>query len=956
MAFRVAEPTLGPEIANLLESFLGCKIAREGLLPGRKQFNFFLFLDHSRIVAELEIGGLQKLPVAIAQADEYRQQVNADGIIAIVYPEEARKEVTKPEDVKDIALALRPTVMVLCPFLKHFYSQISLAELAKNLKDSLKKPSLAPSVDLVVETLRQSVQGIALEIKRSVGIDSPVIKETVGSLALFQILSQESQEEGGEKRLGEETVKGIVADLASYILVNQLLLHYILSQHLRLKKLESISSPLELNGHFKEIRDIDYRAIYCVDVASNMPLSATPEINTAIRAMRAMQPENLKADLLGRIFHEFLPKDTRKQLGAFYTRPQAAEILAGLSIDRSDDKVLDPACGSGTLLVAAYHKKSRIGKVRPHHKIVEEELTGVDIMPFAAHLAALNLTMQSPLEVTNRTRIGIGNSLHLALGEEVGTMTQWLRVFGGDVTGIDVDQPSAKGDVFKLEPAHVVIMNPPFTRKERLTSEMKGVRFSSLGEQNYWAYFLALATSVLRKNGRIAAVLPRDFFRGEYSRAVRGYLFQDRAYGIRYIVKSTKEWAFSERAAFRDFLVVLQRDYSGKCAVVYLKKKLNDISLREATGIAITIGVVNEGETFEDDTILVSWQEQEEIWQNWHDLGHLVAFNTNGGEKLVQFYRDFLSTAKANLVRLGDANDPQVPIIRGFEHGGENLQSLLYIVRPIAPKRLVRSTLVLMSDEAGRVVATMKGRKGNIEIPPRCFRRGLRTSAYVPQLDVERCNDYVIIKPFAGLDEILEMFGVKPLDFVTISRKAQKRFTHLVLNRRFDLTAPGTKGLAFFSDEKILPVGLHWSVLLDSQASQAMCLWFNSTFYLIELLLLYTETRGSYMLISEEQLKKLHIPRLGKCDITSLLEAFNKIRYDEFPPLAEQFDDPPLARRLIDRAVLRFIGYEDREIDTLLPEIYRCMAKEMKSFVELMRRSTIAEKTPNSQLHLITAE
>lgn len=952
MSFKIAEPTLGPEIANLLESLLGCKIAREGILPGRKQFDFFLILDHSRIIAELEIGGLQKLPIAIVQADEYRQQVDADGVIAIIYPEEARKEVTKPEDVRDIATALHPAVMILCPFLKQYYPQISLPELAKNLKYSLSKPSLAPSVDLVVQTLRQSVQGVALEIKRSAGIESPVIQETVGSLALFQILCQEEDTKG----FNEEAIKGLVADLAAYILVNQLLLHHILSQHLSFSKLESISCPLELNRYFKEILDIDYRAIFCVDVASNMPISATPEVNTAIRAMGALQPENLRHDLLGRIFHEFLPKDTRKQLGAFYTKPQAAEILAGLSVWSADDKVLDPACGSGTLLVAAYRKKSSSGKVRSHHKIVEKEVTGVDIMPFAAHLAALNLTMQSPLEVTNKTRIGIGNSLHLAPGEEVGTLAQWMRAFGGDVTGIDIDQPSAKGDAFKLEPAHVVIMNPPFTRKERLTPEMKGVRFSSLGEQNYWGYFVALATSVLRKNGRIAAVLPRDFFRGEYSRAIREFLFKNKDYGIRYIVKSTREWAFSEGAVFRDFLVVLQKDYSGKCAVVYLKKRLDDISLREAIGIPITIQLLEEDKTFEDEEILVLWREQEEIWQNWHDLGHLVAFNTNGGEKLLQFYRDFLSTAKGNLVRLGDANDPQVHIIRGFEHGGENLQSLLYIVRPITPKRLVRSTLVLMSDEGGRVTARMKGKRGDIEIPPGCFRRGLRTSAYVPQLDVERCNDYVIIKPFAGLDEILEMFGVKPLDFVTISRKAQKRFTHLVLNRRFDLTAPGTKALAFFSDEKILPVGLHWSVLLDSQASQAMCLWFNSSFYLIELLLLHTETRGSYLLISEEQLKKLHIPRLGRCDITSLLEAFNKIRHDEFPPLAEQFDAPPLARWLIDQAVLRFIGYQDREIEALLREIYHCMAKEMKSFSDLMRHAAIAEEMPTLQLHLMATE
>jgi hypothetical protein len=163
---------------------------------------------------------------------------------------------------------------------------------------------------------------------------------------------------------------------------------------------------------------------------------------------------------------------------------------------------------------------------------VEEELTGVDIMPFAAHLAALNLTMQSPREPTDRTRIGTGNSLNLNSGGEVGSVARWLETFGGDIMGIDVEQPLTKGEVFKIKEVDVVIMNPPFTRKENLTAGMKSLQWSFLGDQNYWAYFIPLADSLLKNCGKIAAVLPRDFFRGEYSRLVREYLFSKNAYSL----------------------------------------------------------------------------------------------------------------------------------------------------------------------------------------------------------------------------------------------------------------------------------------------------------------------------------------------------------------------------------------------------------------------------------------
>ena len=110
------------------------------------------------------------------------------------------------------------------------------------------------------------------------------------------------------------------------------------------------------------------------------------------------------------------------------------------------------------------------------------------------------------------------------------------------------------------------------------------------------------------------------------------------------------------------------------------------------------------------------------------------------------------------------------------------------------------------------------------------------------------------------------------------------------------------------------------------------------------------------MLITEEQVKQLHIPNLASCDTSSLLTAFEQVRYVEFPPLVQQFENPPEARQIIDCAVLKTIGYDDNEIDRLLPEIYQAMAVEMRSWQELMRQSPAKEKAPSLQLHLMPSE
>jgi hypothetical protein len=57
----------------------------------------------------------------------------------------------------------------------------------------------------------------------------------------------------------------------------------------------------------------------------------------------------VRGDLLGTIFHDLIPFETRKSVAAFYTNVLAAELLAWLAIDRPDAKVADFAVGSGGL-------------------------------------------------------------------------------------------------------------------------------------------------------------------------------------------------------------------------------------------------------------------------------------------------------------------------------------------------------------------------------------------------------------------------------------------------------------------------------------------------------------------------------------------------------------------------------------------------------------------------------
>ena len=61
-------------------------------------------------------------------------------------------------------------------------------------------------------------------------------------------------------------------------------------------------------------------------------------------------------------------------------------------------------------------------------------------------------------------------------------------------------------------------------------------------------------------------------------------------------------------------------------------------------------------------------------------------------------------------------------------------------------------------------------------------------------------------------------------------------------------------------------------------------------------------------------------------------------------------------RKIIDRVVLKTIGYSDDEIEEILPELYRAMATELRSWKELKHRSSAKEKESTPQLHLFAKE
>ena len=152
--------------------------------------------------------------------------------------------------------------------------------------------------------------------------------------------------------------------------------------------------------------------VYLRDVEAASVLDECARTSSALLSMAAVG----RHDLAGQTFNRLIAE--RKLLAAFYTSIPASTLLAGLALspdrwasvdwskgeDIAEMVVVDPACGTGTLLMAAYRQivqNHTTAAANPdhdllHRALVEKVIMGADVVQAATHLTAATLAAMSP--------------------------------------------------------------------------------------------------------------------------------------------------------------------------------------------------------------------------------------------------------------------------------------------------------------------------------------------------------------------------------------------------------------------------------------------------------------------------------------------------------------------------------------------------------------------------------
>jgi type I restriction enzyme M protein len=181
-----------------------------------------------------------------------------------------------------------------------------------------------------------------------------------------------------------------------------------------------------------------------------------------------------------------------KKAGEFYTPRQVARVLAKIVAPRSGDRVCDPACGSGSLLIR-----------------VAEEIGSKDFALFGQEV--------------NRGTWGLAR-LNMFLHGIDGARIEW-----GDTLN---DPKLVEGA--SLTKFDVVVANPPFSldkwgaehaEKDRFGRYFRGVPPKSKGD---WAFITHMIEAAKTREGRVAVVVPHGvLFRGGREGIIRKAMIEE---------------------------------------------------------------------------------------------------------------------------------------------------------------------------------------------------------------------------------------------------------------------------------------------------------------------------------------------------------------------------------------------------------------------------------------------
>lgn len=831
---------------------------------------------------------------AVKDAQRWLKQADCWNAIACCYPVELSKDgPTTPRQRLDDSTDLLMVRVNQGGIVGHWHrgSVVDLTRLADDIG--------ANETYAVTDILRHAIIVASEEIDVSTGQD----------LATALELPWDPPSEGG--------IDPRPARIACLIMANMALLQN--RMHSEGVKIEGLQTLVEVRNapnkqtalldNWMRIREVDYAPVVdpALAVLYKLPAGHHTDslLETLIEAVLDCVPRilGLQLDHAGPLYHQLL--QTARYDGSFYTSTAAAVLLAELAMpldwsvteNRWADanrlmelRICDPACGTGTLLMAAartIEERFRFYGGNPdnlstvHLGLIEDVLHGLDINRHAIHLAASMLTLAAPKIDYNKMKLynmqhGVDdkNNVHAGSLDILTNNASFLQGLAPDAPQKRAAASGYREETPDLEGlCDLVIMNPPFTRNNirnlSLPSDIRrrvqkheielakqapdeGHR-NAIDQSTIGTFFSPIADLLLNSRGTVAIVKPFTACTNASGKDERNLLTDPNRFHLEVVVTShdNRRIYFSENTDIHESLIIARRpipDTQDK-PTAFISLSENPASASEAHFLAEAIRRALDG----DNSLLANYGTIA-----WRTLEQL----RNRPWNATCFYDQSLADSYDKL--LDNTALTAIGSLAAVEPAGRRV----YDAFQRAEKRQNPDMRVLWHHKSDRQTTMHTG-------PDTFVVAKKNKQDYAQMLWRKRSNLLLANRMWLNLTQTPAVFSDDPV-----------------------------LGSAFVP---VTPFGEN-----NKRLCKAWCVWLNSTFGIIAFLNI-RQKKLTYPSYSLDGLRTLPVPNPNDCDIVALAATYDSYGENNLLPLPQIHVDP--VRHALDNAVLAAVpGLSDSDV------------------------------------------
>lgn len=735
-----------------------------------------------------------------------------------------------------------------------------------------------------------------------------------------------------------------ITSTAGLLLMDAMIFQEIIaSKHKEVRTLSMSDGTGNLKRDLEEnwdyiMQNIDYLPVLEIALRILRTIPASPSSNRALKSLLdvayyiASSRVLLRHDLFGRVYHTLLLGDLVKYYATYYTSIPAARLISRLLVTLNSPltfkkklpqygdhnlKIVDFACGSGTLLSAVYKdidSRYRNEVKDPsaddlHKYMIEEGIWGFDVLRHAIHLAATALSLHNPFPVQDSQlyTLKLGNGKYLGSPAFLRSSSLNQVTLTEDNSG-PARRLSLKEEKLKnvsLPKFDLCVMNPPFNRsvggnllfgslpkserkilQEELSRLLKEKGLEGIGQAGLAAVFVILGDTYLNENGRMGLVLPRSVLSGVSWQKVRDLLREK--YDIEFIITSyegPKSWNFSENTSLSEVLLIVK------------KRK-------------------NEEEKSSWTYFVNLWKKPRNEIESIHLATLLRDLPRNG--KLYDLENSNASpyVLKSAGQKVGEVYSAKL----GSNFGVQNLFSQMELNRISS---LLRKGVIYSPDQG---VLNSKIRITTL-------------STLIDDIGPDRSQVHSVFKEaLAGENTYSAIWGydsdhlstigqktnrsLEPKNRANSARELWKKSSNLMIVERYRLNTYSL--MAIYASERALSNVL-WPIVATEVNAKILSIWLNSTLGYLLALPSAEVTEGPWIAYKKEELWKLpvlDINSLSEAQKRAILDLFDEVRNSEFKTPPDEFKRPEL-RRKIDEEIDHVLG-----IDIKMDGVYELLSKE----------------------------